>query len=86
MEATSVAEEGGTTGLIGVARSQAHVLHSPVFWALAIVAFGGGILRVSGRLRDQLSGRETPNDFCGMLVVGEKSPLRSKPLNERNGL
>ena len=27
-----------------------------------------GILPVSGRLRDQLSDRETPNDFCGMLV------------------
>jgi hypothetical protein len=40
MKATSVAEERGTTGLIGVAGSQAHVLHSPAFWALAIIAFG----------------------------------------------
>jgi hypothetical protein len=40
MKATSVPEERGTTGLIGVAGSQAHVLHSPAFWALAIIAFG----------------------------------------------
>jgi hypothetical protein len=26
--------------LIGVAGSQAHVLDSPAFWALAIIAFG----------------------------------------------
>jgi hypothetical protein len=40
MKATSVAEERGTTGLIAVAGGQAHVLHSPAFWALAIIAFG----------------------------------------------
>ena len=40
MKATSAAEERGTTGLIGVAGSQAHILHSPAFWALAIIVFG----------------------------------------------
>jgi hypothetical protein len=40
MKATSVAEERGTTGLIAVAGGAAYVLHSPAFWALAIVAFG----------------------------------------------
>ncbi len=40
MKATSVAEERGTTGLIAVAWGPAYVLHSPAFWALAIIAFG----------------------------------------------
>jgi hypothetical protein len=42
MKATAVAEERGTEGLIGVAGSQAYVLHSLAFWALAVIAFGVG--------------------------------------------
>jgi hypothetical protein len=41
-KAVSFAEEQGTTGLIAIAGSQAYVLHSPAFWALAIIAFGAG--------------------------------------------
>jgi chromate transport protein ChrA len=40
MKATSAARERGTTGLIAVAGGAAYVLHSPAFWALAIIAFG----------------------------------------------
>jgi hypothetical protein len=32
-----------------------------------------GILPVSGGLKDQLGGRETPNNFCRTIVVGETS-------------
>jgi hypothetical protein len=42
MKATSIAEERGTEGLIGVSSSQAYVLHSSAFWALAVIAFGVG--------------------------------------------
>jgi hypothetical protein len=42
MKATSIAEERGTEGLIGVAGSHAYVLHLPAFWAVAIIAFGVG--------------------------------------------
>ena len=42
MKATSIAEERGTEGLIGVSGSQAYVLHPPAFWALAVIAFGVG--------------------------------------------
>jgi hypothetical protein len=38
-----------------------------------------GILPVSGGLKDQLGGRETPNNFCRTIVVGETSPLHSQP-------
>jgi hypothetical protein len=41
-KAVSLAEEQGTTGLIAIAGSQAYMLHSPAFWALAIIAFGVG--------------------------------------------
>jgi hypothetical protein len=41
-EAASRAEEQGTTGLIAIAGSRDFVLHSPAFWALAIIAFGIG--------------------------------------------
>jgi hypothetical protein len=41
-KATSLAEEHGTTGLVPIASSQAYVLHSPAFWALAIISFGLG--------------------------------------------
>ena len=40
MKASSVAEERGTEGLIGVVGSHAYVLHSQAFWAIAIIAFG----------------------------------------------
>ena len=40
MKATSAARERGTTGLIAVAGGATYVLHSPVFWALAIIVFG----------------------------------------------
>jgi len=40
MKATSAARERGTTGLIAVAGGATYVLHSPAFWALAIIAFG----------------------------------------------
>jgi hypothetical protein len=40
MKATSAARERGTTGLIAVAGGATDVLHSPAFWALAIIAFG----------------------------------------------
>ena len=33
-------KEQGATGLIAVTGAQVYVLHSPSFWALAIVAFG----------------------------------------------
>ena len=42
MKATSIAEEQGTEGLIGVAGSHAYILHSTAFWAIAIIAFGVG--------------------------------------------
>jgi hypothetical protein len=42
LKAASIAEERGTTGLIGVPGSQAYVLHSPAFGVLAIIAFGVG--------------------------------------------
>jgi hypothetical protein len=42
MKATAAAEERGTEGLIGVSGSQAYVLHSSAFWALAVIAFGVG--------------------------------------------
>jgi hypothetical protein len=41
-KSVSLAEEQGTTGLIAIAGIQAYVLHSPAFWALAIIAFGVG--------------------------------------------
>jgi hypothetical protein len=40
MKATSAARERGTTGLIAVAGGPGYVLHSPAFWALAIIMFG----------------------------------------------
>jgi chromate transport protein ChrA len=40
IKATSAARERGTTGLIAVAGGATYVLHSPAFWALAIIAFG----------------------------------------------
>ena len=36
----SFVKEQGDTGLVAVAGGQAYVLHSPSFWALAIIAFG----------------------------------------------
>lgn len=42
MKAASLAEERGTEGLLGVTGSHAYVLHSPAFWAIAIIAFGVG--------------------------------------------
>ncbi len=41
-KATSLAEERGTIDLIPIASSQSYVLHSPAFWALAIIGFGVG--------------------------------------------
>jgi hypothetical protein len=41
-KATSLAEEHGTAGLVPIADSQSYVLHSPAFWALAIIGFGVG--------------------------------------------
>jgi hypothetical protein len=42
MKATSIAEERGTGGLIGVSGSQTYILHLPAFWMLAVIAFGLG--------------------------------------------
>jgi hypothetical protein len=42
-----------------------------------------GILPVSGGLKDQLGGRETPNNFCRTIVVSETSPLHSLTLREQ---
>ena len=39
-KAVSFVKEQGDTGLVAVAGGQAYVLHSPSFWALAIIAFG----------------------------------------------
>jgi hypothetical protein len=39
-KAVSLVKEQGATGLIGVTGAQVYVLHSPSFWALAIIAFG----------------------------------------------
>ena len=39
-KAVSFAKEEGSTGLVAVAGGQAYVLHSPSFWAAAIIAFG----------------------------------------------
>ena len=39
-KAVSFVKEQGATGLIGVTGAQPYVLHSPSFWALAIIAFG----------------------------------------------
>jgi chromate transport protein ChrA len=39
-KAVSLVKEPGATGLIGVTGGQVYVLHSPSFWALAIIAFG----------------------------------------------
>jgi hypothetical protein len=47
-KAASLAEEQGTTGLIAIAGSQAYVMHSPAFWALAIIAFGVGFFLFRG--------------------------------------
>ena len=41
-KAVSFAEEQDATRWIVVAGSHAHVLHSPAFWLLAIIAFGVG--------------------------------------------
>ena len=41
-KAVSLAEERGTIGLVPIASSQSQVLHSPTFWALAIIGFGVG--------------------------------------------
>jgi len=40
--AVSFAEGQGRAGEIAIASSHAHVLHSPAFWVLAIIAFGVG--------------------------------------------
>jgi len=39
-KAVSLVKEQGATGLIAVTGAQVYVLHSPSFWALAIIAFG----------------------------------------------
>jgi len=39
-KAVSFVKEEGATGLIGITGAQPYVLHSPSFWALAIIAFG----------------------------------------------
>jgi hypothetical protein len=39
-KADSLVKEQRATGLIAVAGAQVYVLHSPSFWALAIIAFG----------------------------------------------
>jgi len=36
----ALVKEQGATGLIAVTGAQVYVLHSPAFWALAIIAFG----------------------------------------------
>jgi hypothetical protein len=41
-KAASSAEGQDRTGWIALASSHAHVLHSPAFWVLAIIAFGVG--------------------------------------------
>ncbi len=41
-KATSFAEGQDKTDWIAIAGSHAHVLHSPAFWVLAILAFGVG--------------------------------------------
>jgi hypothetical protein len=40
MQATSAARKLGATGLIAVSGGATYVLHSPTFWAVAIIAFG----------------------------------------------
>jgi hypothetical protein len=77
MKATSAARERGTTGLIAVAGGV-----SDLCSAFSCLLGPGdnrvwrGILPVSGGL-GQLGGRETPNNFCRTIVVGETSPLHS---------
>ena len=39
-KAVSLVKEQGGTGLVAVAGGQTYVLHSPSFWAVAIIAFG----------------------------------------------
>jgi hypothetical protein len=39
-KAVALVKEQGATGLIGVTGAHVYVLHSPSFWALAIIAFG----------------------------------------------
>ena len=39
-KAVALVKEQGATGLIAVTGAQVYVLHSPAFWALAIIAFG----------------------------------------------
>ena len=41
-KAASFAEGQDRTDWIAIAGSHAHVLHSPAFWLLAIIAFGVG--------------------------------------------
>ena len=45
-KATSFAEGQDRTDWIAIAGSHAHVLHSPAFWLLAIIAFGVGFREV----------------------------------------
>ncbi len=40
MQATSAARKLGATGLIAASGGATYVLHSPTFWAVAIIAFG----------------------------------------------
>ena len=55
-KAVSLVKEQGATGFIAVTGAQVYVLHSPSFWALAIVAFGVlfpyFVTRRCGRVRD----------------------------------
>ena len=39
-KAVALVKEQGATGLIAVTGAQVYVLHSPAFWALAMIAFG----------------------------------------------
>ena len=39
-KAVSLVKEQGATGLIGVTGGQIYVVHLPLFWAVAILAFG----------------------------------------------
>ena len=39
-KAVSFVKEQGATGLFGVTGGNVYVLHSPSFWALAVLAFG----------------------------------------------
>jgi len=43
-KAPSLAEGEDRTDWTAIAGSHAHVLHSPAFWLLAIIAFGVGFL------------------------------------------